>query len=281
MTYDEFIADILNTRGRFNCGEEYHERHHIIPKCCGGTNDDDNLIDLFPREHFIAHKMLVDENPDNNGLIYAFGCMLWAKNESQERYEVSPDEYEEIKIKFSKAMSENAKIRFANPEKNPMYEIHRFGEENPMFGRHHSELSRKKIGEKSKERLLDSKNHPMYGKHPSEETIQKMKDNHADFRGEKHPMYGKHHTTESRKKMSISHKGKQVGKDNVASKSVAQYTLCGNLISCFESTCLASLATGVAQSSISRCANGKLKSAGGFIWKYINENEGQSSTTIA
>lgn len=269
MTYNEFINNILNVRGRFNCGEKYHERHHIIPKCCGGTNDEENLIDLFPKEHFIAHKLLVDENPNNSGLIYAFGCMAWAKNESQERYEVSPEEYEEIKIKFSKIMSENAKIRFSKPENNPMYGVHRFGDDNPMFGKHHSELSRKKIGEKSKERFSSPENHPMYGKHPSEETIQKIKENHADFSGENHPMYGKHHTEESRKKMSDSHKGLQVGKDNGKSKAVAQYTLCGDFINYFESTCIAYAETGVAQSSICRCANGKLKSAGGFIWKYI------------
>ena len=58
MTYIEFINDILNTRGRFACGDEYHERHHITPKCMGGTNDNENLIDLFAREHYIAHLLL-------------------------------------------------------------------------------------------------------------------------------------------------------------------------------------------------------------------------------
>ena len=29
ITYQDFIQNILNTRGRFNCGDEYHERHHI------------------------------------------------------------------------------------------------------------------------------------------------------------------------------------------------------------------------------------------------------------
>lgn len=65
MNYKTFIENILNTRGRFACGEEYHECHHIIPKSCGGTNDKDNLIDLFAKEHFIAHKLLALENPDN------------------------------------------------------------------------------------------------------------------------------------------------------------------------------------------------------------------------
>ena len=58
MCYQEFIQNILNTRGRFNCGDEYHERHHIIPRCLGGGNEEENLIDLFAKEHFIAHKLL-------------------------------------------------------------------------------------------------------------------------------------------------------------------------------------------------------------------------------
>lgn len=37
LTYKQFIDNILQTRGRFNCGEEYHEHHHILPKCVGGT----------------------------------------------------------------------------------------------------------------------------------------------------------------------------------------------------------------------------------------------------
>ena len=31
ITYKEFIQNILDTRGRFGCGDEYHEKHHIIP----------------------------------------------------------------------------------------------------------------------------------------------------------------------------------------------------------------------------------------------------------
>ena len=63
MTYNEFIDKIINERGRFNCGNEYHERHHIIPKCLGGTNNKDNLIDLYAKEHFEAHRLLSLENP--------------------------------------------------------------------------------------------------------------------------------------------------------------------------------------------------------------------------
>lgn len=61
LTYQEFIDNIINIRGRFNCGDEYHERHHIMPKCMGGTNDEENLIDLYAREHYIAHELLAKE----------------------------------------------------------------------------------------------------------------------------------------------------------------------------------------------------------------------------
>lgn len=35
--YQAFIQNILNTRGRFNCGDEHHECHHIVLRCMGGT----------------------------------------------------------------------------------------------------------------------------------------------------------------------------------------------------------------------------------------------------
>lgn len=37
----------------------YKERHHIIPRCMGGTDDPSNLIDLTAEEHFVAHQLLL------------------------------------------------------------------------------------------------------------------------------------------------------------------------------------------------------------------------------
>ena len=80
MTYKEFIDNILEERGRFSCGEEYHERHHILPKCKGGIDNKENLIDLFAKEHFIAHKLLAEENPEDISLVRAYQCMTIARN---------------------------------------------------------------------------------------------------------------------------------------------------------------------------------------------------------
>ena len=105
MTYKEFIDNILQTRGRFNCGNEYHERHHIIPKCKNGSDDNINLIDLFAREHFIAHKLLAEEYPDDDQLAHAYTLMAFAKDGRKKRYELTPEEYEDARKIYSERFS--------------------------------------------------------------------------------------------------------------------------------------------------------------------------------
>lgn len=105
MVYEEFINNVLQSRGRFACGDEYHERHHIIPRCMDGTDDEINLIDLFANEHFIAHRLLALENPDNEKLVYAWWCMCQLKDDSQQRVEVTAEEYEEARIAYAQSFS--------------------------------------------------------------------------------------------------------------------------------------------------------------------------------
>ena len=59
--------------------EKPFESHHIIPKCMGGSNDKENLINLTPEEHCVAHQLLVKINPTNKGLIYAAMMMTAAR----------------------------------------------------------------------------------------------------------------------------------------------------------------------------------------------------------
>ena len=121
MTYQAFIQNILNTRGRFNCGDEYCERHHIQPKCLGGTNQEDNFIDLFAREHFIAHKLLAEENPNEIKLIQAYNIMAFTHNTHQsQRYMLSPEEYEAARKTISQALKE----RYKDPTQHPCYGTH-------------------------------------------------------------------------------------------------------------------------------------------------------------
>ena len=101
------------------------------------------------------------------------------------------------------------------------------------------------------------KNH-MFGKHHTEGSKKKMSDNHADFRGEKHPLFGKHHTEGSKKKMAES-KGVY---------GILQYSKDGELIAEYQSTMDAERHTGCHHAHICACCKGKRKSCGGYIWRY-------------
>jgi hypothetical protein len=173
-TYNEFINNILETRGRFACGDEYHERHHILPRCMGGQNDEENLIDLYAREHFIAHKLLAQDNQDNDSLVYAWSCMAFVKRNNQERYELTPEEYEEARTALSKAMSErniseetleNMKKAAKERSKNPIFLENQSNaqkkrlsvpENNPMYGKHHTKEAREKIGQATRDRAANT-----------------------------------------------------------------------------------------------------------------------------
>lgn len=56
--------------------EGYTERHHIIPRCLGGSDDADNLVRLTPEEHYVAHQLLVKMHPTNHKLINAAAMMI-------------------------------------------------------------------------------------------------------------------------------------------------------------------------------------------------------------
>jgi len=99
--YYNYINNILSTRGRFNV-DGYKERHHIIPRCIGGTNDETNLVDLTASEHFIAHKLLCEDNPSHRGLAKAWLMMCTMQSDNQERINISAEEYANIKEHLAK-----------------------------------------------------------------------------------------------------------------------------------------------------------------------------------
>lgn len=273
-TYEEFINNILKTRGRFACGEEYHERHHILPKCMGGTNDQDNLIDLYAREHFEAHRLLALENPDNNKLVFAWWGMSHLKGKGQERYELTPEEYEEAKIMYSKRISELMKVQKAG-ENNPNYgkelseetrrkmSESRKGDKNPNYGNVYSEEFRQKISEAVKNSDKFKNRPPM-----SEETRKKISEAR---KGKPHPHKSYPRTEEHRKRMSESRKGKYCGENNPRygkGKIVVQLTLKGDYVAEYPTINAASRSVGVSATNIGAVCKHKkgFDTAGGYKW---------------
>lgn len=190
--YTGFIQSILTERGRFACDEEYYERHHIVPRCLGGVDDEENLIDLYAREHFIAHKLLAEENPDNKKLIMAWHIMANVKNTYQQRYQVTPEEYEESRTAYIKTMiGKNNPAKSEEVRKKKSEAIK--GEKNHNYGKPRSESTRKKISESHKGKVL------------SDDTRKKISESKT---GTNNPNYGKHFSEEHRKKLSEAAKAR-------------------------------------------------------------------------
>lgn len=67
--------DLLINRAKTRKMSCYVEKHHIVPKCIGGTNEENNLVELTPEEHYVAHQLLVKIYPDIDSLVYAANKM--------------------------------------------------------------------------------------------------------------------------------------------------------------------------------------------------------------
>jgi hypothetical protein len=181
--YKEFIDSIMKDK-EYLGDLEYSEVHHVIPICCGGRdNDVENIrLKLAPRDHFIAHRLLAEENPDVRGLAYAYSLMGFIRGD-----EITPEEYE----RFSILRSINTK-----------------GENNPFYGKHHTEETKKKISES-----LIKSNHTR---------IPKLSESHKGISNGPH-------TEETKKKISRSLSGRSLSVTHIErlSKSHQGYIMSG------------------------------------------------------
>lgn len=106
MDYKKHYDLLIETRrNRILLEGDYYEKHHIIPKSMGGSDDDSNLISLTPREHFIAHWLLW-RIYKNKEMAFAFYAMVnMAKNQEVKSSRI----YEEAKMARRDFIIENNK----------------------------------------------------------------------------------------------------------------------------------------------------------------------------
>ena len=223
------------------------ERHHIIPRCIGGTNDEENLIYLFPYEHYYAHKKLAIENEDNIKLARAWWLMSHIKSNDFLKT-ISAEEYAEARILFSKKISEEQKgnkmpqkcidglnafiktieIKVVCVETNQVYNS--FCEAGRETGIHSGNIR-----------------HAAYGERESAggfhwRIFNQTEEQHLTFE-------------EKREKMKKSNQYKTV--------------ICNETGEIFESLQQASISTGIDKKNISAVANGKRKSCKGLTFDFI------------
>lgn len=147
----------------------YYEGHHIVPKAKGGEGNSSrglnhpNIVLLTAREHFLAHWLLWRIHRDRQSAL-AFHKMM-SNNKNQNRI-VSSKGYEEARLAFSETNKGNqygkGKTKIITEEQKKKHsEIMKgryLGENNPYFGKTHSDESKKIISEKAKARPLETRN---------------------------------------------------------------------------------------------------------------------------
>lgn len=61
MNYKRIYESLIlrrKTDKLYKIGDGTVESHHIIPKCMGGSNNKDNIVNLYCKEHYFAHLLL-------------------------------------------------------------------------------------------------------------------------------------------------------------------------------------------------------------------------------
>lgn len=96
--YSRVYFSIINRAKDRILKDTYFEKHHIIPKSLGGSNEKSNLVKLTAREHFICHLLLVKMT--SGDAHYKMINAAWLMSINGE-VKVNSYTYESLKVKKS------------------------------------------------------------------------------------------------------------------------------------------------------------------------------------
>lgn len=172
MDYSAIYMRLID-RARNRQLDGYVERHHVVPRCMGGTNHATNIVRLTPEEHYVAHQLLLKIHPQNYRLAAAALFMTTNGKYNQRSNRL----YGWIKrqlaeAKKGKPMSEEAKRKLS---------ISLTGKPHPNSGWSDAAKKRKSLASKGA-------GNNRFGTKASSKTLARMS---ASKTGEKHPLFGK------------------------------------------------------------------------------------------
>lgn len=132
------------SRGKLERNLDLKEKHHILPRSMSGTNEQENITTLTPREHFICHLLLTKmvSGLNRSKMLTAFWLMssqskhrhLYRTNamsyEMARRFVIEANSIRHSDPKFAAMHSNNTKLGMRRPEsyskiKKPKTENHK------------------------------------------------------------------------------------------------------------------------------------------------------------
>jgi len=203
--YLKWYNSIVTRAAERSTESEFSEKHHIIPKSLGGTNEAGNLVILTPREHFICHWLLTKITSGKLRARMMFAIMtMRQENKYQTRYDtkITSRIFEKIKLQ----LSESALLYFPRQSKGLTYE--------EMYGVDRAKEYRQKIKDK---RALQTF---------TPERNQKISDANTG------KLKGITLSSEHKKKLSLAHIGQYVSPDTKVKMAAAKIGKQQDIISC-------------------------------------------------
>ena len=110
---------IQKCKNRILPSDEYTEKHHVIPRCMNGNDSDENIVEMKPEEHFVAHQLLCKMYPNNHALAKAISamCRSSSKNPRNNKW------YAWLRKRYSQSVAgeNNASAKFTNEQVLEIY----------------------------------------------------------------------------------------------------------------------------------------------------------------
>lgn len=162
--YSQYYYNIINkAKSRASSKSEakkifgYVEKHHIIPKVLGGTNEENNIVFLTAREHFVCHRLLTKmvEGKAKYQMDKAANLMTVATTKHQRQFLISSRTFETVKRNAALAHSKltKGKPKHTNESKK-LLSIKATGRQSPNKGIPMSEAQKIKMSVIAKSRPL-------------------------------------------------------------------------------------------------------------------------------
>ena len=202
--YLEEYYQIIENNNIEDRESQYCEKHHIIPRSLGGTNEKSNIVFLTARDHFKCHVLLTKFTTGiaNGKMWNALWRMMNKQSHNQYRdYKFTKEDYEEARLKHAAVQSERMK-----------------GENNPFYGKSHTNESRQKMSELKKGKtyeeifgencaniMREQRRKETTGKKRSQETIEKIRQSKL----------GKKRDPELMKAIGLKNRGRKASKETV------------------------------------------------------------------
>jgi hypothetical protein len=189
------------------------ERHHIVPRSLDGSDDLSNIAFISPREHFICHWLLTKIYPTGEEhwkMINAFR-MMRAENLNQQRYstKITSRVYENLKKEYSALQSTRVS-----------------GENNPMYGRTHTEeakraISKKNVGKKLTAQQIAKQIESQTGRKRAPFTDEWRANLSASKQGKNNNRFGVEVSEETRRKIGDKIRGRKQTDEEKLVRSLA------------------------------------------------------------